>query len=485
MYDDMQPDNIDSPNISTPGGNVIDNEGAMAKADLYKLANYSFKLFKKIDDGDQLEAWVQAKITKAADYIASVYHYLEYEMEFSEYGKKIENSDMYTEAQKTELKNRLLEAKEKLKTLKVAQAEKISQINEGKKKCTCDETKESHSSCPVHGKVEEGFSDTAKVGDTFKTQHGVATKTATGVKHTRTAKPEDDEDYVAPKKPSKAAKSAAEKKADKEKEIKLPKPAKGTRISGMKDGQKFEKVVSEGDKGDMDHDGKDEPDSKEYMDNKDAAIKKSMGKKTKKVDEAAKPDYIDLDKDGNKKEPMKKAAKDAKAKKVEEAAPSAGMTKKEKSAVVKKAKAGGDIGKPGKGFAKVEKAAKAGGAKDPKAVAAAAMWKNAKKKVAENIEQVAQPEGEADLGEGNMTDQQYMDALNKLRSTPEGQAKLAAVLQSKDPNALNKLVGFELSKGEKLTPVVSDPEGVPAGRVPVREGTELDRVKQFLGRLLG
>lgn len=55
--------------------------------------------------------------------------------------------------------------------------------------------------------------------------------------------------------------------------------------------------------------------------------------------------------------------------------PSAGMTKKEKSAVVKKAKAGGDIGKPGKGFAKVEKAAAKRGAKNPKAVAAAAMWK--------------------------------------------------------------------------------------------------------------
>ena len=61
---------------------------------------------------------------------------------------------------------------------------------------------------------------------------------------------------------------------------------------------------------------------------------------------------------------------------VEGKKPSAGLTKKEKSATVKKAKAGKDIGKAGKGFAKVEKAAKKGGAKDPKAVAAAAMWKN-------------------------------------------------------------------------------------------------------------
>ena len=61
---------------------------------------------------------------------------------------------------------------------------------------------------------------------------------------------------------------------------------------------------------------------------------------------------------------------------VEGKKPSAGLTKKEKSATVKKVKAGKDIGKAGKGFAKVEKAAKKGGAKDPKAVAAAAMWKN-------------------------------------------------------------------------------------------------------------
>lgn len=72
----------------------------------------------------------------------------------------------------------------------------------------------------------------------------------------------------------------------------------------------------------------------------------------------------------------------------EDSKPSAGLTKKEKSAVVKKAVAGKDIGKKGKGFEKVEKAAKKGGASDPKAVAAAAMWKGqAKKKaVKESIE---------------------------------------------------------------------------------------------------
>ena len=38
------------------------------------------------------------------------------------------------------------------------------------------------------------------------------------------------------------------------------------------------KSMKKEDKGDMDNDGKDEPDSKEYMDNKDKAIKKAMGK---------------------------------------------------------------------------------------------------------------------------------------------------------------------------------------------------------------
>lgn len=59
--------------------------------------------------------------------------------------------------------------------------------------------------------------------------------------------------------------------------------------------------------------------------------------------------------------------------------PSAGLTKKQKSAVVKKAKKGEDIGKKGKAFKDIEAKAKESGAKDPKAVAAAAMWKNIKR----------------------------------------------------------------------------------------------------------
>jgi len=62
--------------------------------------------------------------------------------------------------------------------------------------------------------------------------------------------------------------------------------------------------------------------------------------------------------------------------------PSAGLTEKQKSAISKKAKAGKDIGKKGKGFEKIAKAAaeKYGSKERGQKVAAAAMWKSAAKK---------------------------------------------------------------------------------------------------------
>ena len=62
--------------------------------------------------------------------------------------------------------------------------------------------------------------------------------------------------------------------------------------------------------------------------------------------------------------------------------PSAGLTKKQKSTIAKKAASGKDIGKKGKGFEKIaKKAAKKYGSKERgQAVAAAAMWKSQAKK---------------------------------------------------------------------------------------------------------
>jgi hypothetical protein len=70
---------LEMANMTLPNGE-IDREGRMAKRQLADIAEYAHELSEMLADETQLEAWVQAKITKAADYISKVKHYLEYEM---------------------------------------------------------------------------------------------------------------------------------------------------------------------------------------------------------------------------------------------------------------------------------------------------------------------------------------------------------------------------------------------------------------------
>ena len=66
--------------------------------------------------------------------------------------------------------------------------------------------------------------------------------------------------------------------------------------------------------------------------NKKETMKKAVGDKkknpfgNKKVKEGAKPDFLDMDKDGDKKEPMKKAVKDKKVKETQDDRPSSSVT---------------------------------------------------------------------------------------------------------------------------------------------------------------
>ena len=57
----------------------VDDEGRMAKSQMYKMAKYIMKLTSMLDDMDQLPSWVQSKITKASSMISAVFHYLDYE----------------------------------------------------------------------------------------------------------------------------------------------------------------------------------------------------------------------------------------------------------------------------------------------------------------------------------------------------------------------------------------------------------------------
>ena len=301
MSDQMNPMGPAEPEImSQDAENVIglqpgqsDREGAMAKADLYKIANYSHKLFKQIDDQDQMEAWVQAKITKAADYIASVYHYLEYEMKFSQYGQALEDSEVYSESQKRIINNRLMEAKDKVKELKKAHAGKIKAdaddkiaegiLSGGHRECTeCGGSGmvyEEPKAIPDHvkGKVEkynrqakafhaaskridankngipddeefeEGFGDVEekemKVGDKKKTRTGELEKTSTGVKHTNTSYKDDGDELDSIAKSGKGVKSHAKAQSAAEKKEKAPaqkQSPKSAKTWGMKDSEKFD-----------------------------------------------------------------------------------------------------------------------------------------------------------------------------------------------------------------------------------------------------
>jgi hypothetical protein len=54
-----------------------DHEGKMARTQLEKCIDHSEMLRGMIDDKAELPAWVQSKLTKAADYLQSVYNYMD------------------------------------------------------------------------------------------------------------------------------------------------------------------------------------------------------------------------------------------------------------------------------------------------------------------------------------------------------------------------------------------------------------------------
>jgi hypothetical protein len=75
----------------------VDEEGGMAKSQLYNLAKYAIMLHDALEDEQQLEGWVQSKITLATDYIGKVKHYLEYEL-----GLKMEEPDLAVDYEESE-----------------------------------------------------------------------------------------------------------------------------------------------------------------------------------------------------------------------------------------------------------------------------------------------------------------------------------------------------------------------------------------------
>ena len=98
-----------------------DHEVQMARADLYKIAKYAIKLhdmLKTVSEAEGIEGWQQSKITKAADYIGSVYHAMDYDMKFAE-SKSTKNvmnrsktmtEESYLEAMQSKVASKLAES---------------------------------------------------------------------------------------------------------------------------------------------------------------------------------------------------------------------------------------------------------------------------------------------------------------------------------------------------------------------------------------
>ena len=101
---------------------------------------------------------------------------------------------------------------------------------------------------------------------------------------------------------------------------------------------------------DYDGDGKKESPKDEVW----GSRKKAAAKAGKPFEESAKPDFLDMDKDGNKKEPMKKAVKDKKVKEgfptVDDAKKAAAGTAGMKAGEKKKSSTGGEITKTATGL---------------------------------------------------------------------------------------------------------------------------------------
>lgn len=186
----------------------------MAKQDLYKTAQHSAKLFKLIREGEDLEPWVQAKITKAAADIESVYQYMNFEKHFKDQEKEIMSNTSLSESTRTELRNKLFEAKAKVAELKKkAMKEKAEKMEENE----------------------------MKVGQTKKTRTGELTKTDTGVVHKNTSYHDDGDEIASNAKSGKGIKSHAKAQSAAEKKEKAPALKKSkTGTWGMENGEKFD-----------------------------------------------------------------------------------------------------------------------------------------------------------------------------------------------------------------------------------------------------
>tara|TARA_Y100000592_G_scaffold77738_1_gene122028 strand:- start:924 stop:1316 length:393 start_codon:yes stop_codon:yes gene_type:complete len=87
------------------GSKIDDSEGKMAKNQLIHIAKYAIAMAKGLEENQELESWVQSKITLAEDYISKVKHYLETELQVDFHDPDIDNLLQNEEPEPEEKKN--------------------------------------------------------------------------------------------------------------------------------------------------------------------------------------------------------------------------------------------------------------------------------------------------------------------------------------------------------------------------------------------
>ena len=401
----------------------------MAKQDLYKTAQQSAKLFKLIQDEQLLESWVKNKIISAAEDISTVYQYLNYEKQFKDYSKMIAESTDLSDSKRAVLTSKLAEAKEKVKELK--------------KKAAKDKSE----------KMDED-KDEMKVGDTKKTRTGELTKTSTGVVHKNTSYHDDGDEIASNAKSGKGVKShakaqsAAEKKEQAPKQKQSPKSAK---TWGMKDNEKFDNrdKVDEAKDEKCNHTAKGKKcpvhGLKECGSGMYEASTKTMSQAAKGIKKYGKDGMQalrDAEAEGKDLEPVR-----AKFNKYDE-----GSYLGKKATLAEK-----DLGKHNNGkttgFKAVAKAA-GGGEKGEKIAGAQLAKMRASGKIKE--------------------------AISRAKDVLEGKAKKKDMIDM-EGNAFGKAVSDAkkdgIQKGEKVK--------VGGKDIPLKESTELDRMKTIMQRLNG
>jgi hypothetical protein len=235
---------------------VDNHEAEMARADLYKMAKYSMKLFQMIQEGQELEGWVQAKITKASDYISSIYHYMEYQMKFGS-GMPAENIEDITSEAGVEREEIAVEDDENMEE-SMNYEQKLKALLEGAMK---KEMKKKPAK--KEAKTDEAL-DMNLVKAAQKGQEGKPI-----------GKPDAESDKNVKKK-----------------------------YGYRSDGEPADKEDEVG--------KQDRPGRKRKTKAKESTVRNVVKRVIEAKKKGSKPDFLDMDKDGDKKEPMKKAIADKK-----------------------------------------------------------------------------------------------------------------------------------------------------------------------------